>query len=78
MDINHLSAEDRAELLRQFRLACMHRAAQWDAERGMELILGCDIDLDIADFAFAIDMPTEEEAARVISEQALIDALKAA
>ncbi len=61
MNLADLTDEDRAELVRQFKIAAIRRAQQWEAESAIEAILGEEVELGIENWAVMVDTPFNEE-----------------
>lgn len=74
--IENLTEEQRREVCRLFRVACMRRAQQWDAESAIERILGHEIDVDIADWAINVDTSDEVAGTKVFSDQEILDEIE--
>jgi hypothetical protein len=73
---NKLSAKKKAQVIHHFRAAATARATQWDHEQALEEILGRDIEIDFAAYAFGFDLPaTLEQATEIISEKDIAAAL---
>lgn len=71
-----LPAETKAEIVRQFRIATLARARQWDASYKIEEALGEEIDPDYTELAVSINDSTKDDAADFITEAAVFEALE--
>lgn len=54
-EFNDLSPDEQAEVARLLFEAASHRGRQWDAEAEIERILGREIDIDISEWAAALN-----------------------
>lgn len=73
--IENLTEDQRSEVCKLFRLACLRRAQQWDAESAIERILGHEIDVDIADWAVNVSTSEELAGTMVFSDQEILEEL---